>query len=587
MRPRARASALVAALVALAVPLAASDGRDIDFNASLPPETLADALLEPMTDEEALAQTFMLGWVGADPSPLILEWIKERRIGGVKIFGWNTEDTDKLVRAVGSLQAAALASPRAVPLLVATDQEGGWIRHVKGATSETPGNMAIGASGFPRDAYLSGFYIGREIAALGVNMNFAPTVDLYTNPDSILIGPRAFGRDPVKTAVLGAAFAKGLEAAGVIATAKHYPGHGDTALDSHGVLPEIDASVDLLWERELVPYRMLAKEGIPAIMSGHLAFPRTPAGYEPASLSRWFLTDLLRKKIGFEGLIITDDLLMNGAAASAGSLSRAARRALEAGNDVIMLSKTPALDDPIWENLVEACRRDRAFRGRVRDAARRVLVLKIERLRAKNAPPFVPDPAEAAKCVPDKEGAAFFLDLAVRSVTLVEGASGRDGDAEVFPLTAEKAGKVLLAGQFDDFFAAGKAAYPGAAQYRFSYAPQDRAAPSEKNALLRSARDADTIILCLANPASLELLQALRPLGRRVIAFSILSPVYLDKAPWVDGAVAVYSYARPSFIAGFSALIGRTAPRGELPFPLTVKRRPSPASGAEIQDRRP
>ncbi len=588
MRLRAVASTLAAtALVALAVPLAASDAREIDFDTSLPPETLADALLERMTDEEALAQTFMLGWVGADPSPLILEWIKERRIGGVKIFGWNTEDTDKLVRAVGSLQTAALASPRAIPLLVATDQEGGWIRHVKGTTSETPGNMAIGASGFPRDAYLSGLYIGREIAALGINMNFAPTVDLYTNPDSILIGPRAFGRDPVKTAVLGAAFAKGLEAAGVIATAKHYPGHGDTALDSHGVLPEIDATVETLWERELVPYRMLAKEGIPAIMSGHLAFPRTPARSEPASLSRWFLTDLLRKKIGFEGLIITDDLLMNGAASSAGSLSRAARRALEAGNDIIMLSKTPALDDPIWENLVEACRREPAFRERVRDAARRVLVLKIERLRAKNAPPFVPDPAEAARRVPDKEGAAFFLDLAVRSVTLVEGAPTREGAGDAFPLTAEKAGKVLLAGQFEDFFAVGLAAYPGAARYRFSYVPQDRAAPAERSALLRSAADADTIILCLANPASLELLQALRPLGRRVIAFSVLSPVYLDKAPWVDGAVAVYSYARPSFIAGFSALLGRTVPHGELPFPLSAKRRSAPASGADLQDRRP
>lgn len=578
MRPCAAAAVLVATALVAASPLAALNPQDLDFNSPGTPETLADALLERMTDEEALAQTFMLGWVGADPSPLILEWIQKRHIGGVKIFGWNTEDTDKLVKAVGSLQKAALASPRAVPLLVATDQEGGWIRHVKGSTSETPGNMAIGASGYPRDAYLSGFYIGREIAALGINMNFAPTVDLYTNPDSVLIGPRAFGRDPVKTAVLGAAFAKGLEAAGVIATAKHYPGHGDTALDSHGVLPEIDATVDVLWDRELVPYRMLARERIPAIMSGHLAFPRTPARYEPASLSRWFLTDLLRDKIGFEGLIITDDLLMNGAATSAGSLSRAARRALEAGNDVIMLSKTPALDDPIWENLVNACRWEPAFRSRVRDAARRVLVLKIERLRTENAPPFVPDPAEAAKRVPDKEGEAFFLDLAVRSVTLVEGA-GKQATGEIFPLTAEKAGKVLLAGQFEDFFTAGLAAYPDADQHRFSYTPQDRAVEAEKAALLRSARGADTVILCLANQASLELLQALRPLGRRVIAFSVLSPVYLDRAPWVDGAVAVYSYARPSFVAGFSALVGRTEARGELPFPLSVKRRLAPASG--------
>jgi beta-N-acetylhexosaminidase len=581
---RAAALALVAAAsLAGRGRLAALDSRPIDFNSPGTPETLADALLERMTGEEVLAQTFMLGWVGADPSPLIMEWIAKRRIGGVKIFGWNTEDTERLVKAVGSLQRTALASPLAVPLLVATDQEGGWIRHVKGATSETPGNMAIGASGFPRDAYLSGFYIGREIAALGVNMNFAPTVDLYTNPDSILIGPRAFGRDPVKTAVLGAAFAKGLAAAGVIATAKHYPGHGDTSLDSHGVLPQIDATFDVLWERELVPYRMLAKEKIPAIMSGHLAFPRTPAGYEPASLSRWFLTELLRGKIGYEGLIITDDLLMNGASASAGSLSRAARRALEAGNDVIMLSKTPTLDDPVWTNLMEAYRREPKFRSRVRDAARRVLSLKIASLRGENVPPFVPDPKDVAKRVPDVEGEAFFLDLAVRSVTLIEGEERKSDarTADVFPLLNEKAGVVLLAGQFEEFFVAGRAAYPGAAQFRFSYAPSDRASAAEKAALLRNAREADTIIFCLANPASLELLQALRPLGKRVIAFSVLSPVYLDRVPWVNGAVAVYSYSPPSFIAGFSALSGRTEAQGELPFPLSVKRRSSPRGAAK------
>ncbi len=270
--------------------------NSIDFTSNLPPEELADTLLDSMSDEEILAQTFMLGWVGADPSPLIMEWIQKRSIGGVKIFGWNTEDTIHLAKAVGTLQSTALQQRLKIPLLVATDQEGGWVRHVKGSTSETPGNMAIGASGFPQDAYLSGYYIGRELAALGINMNFAPSVDLFTNQHSFLIGPRSFGDNPVHAGILGMAFAKGLLQAGVIPTAKHYPGHGDTELDSHGILPSISVSFSTLWDRELVPYRMLSKEHIPAIMSGHLAFPQTPAGSDPASLSSWFITDILRKK---------------------------------------------------------------------------------------------------------------------------------------------------------------------------------------------------------------------------------------------------------------------------------------------------
>ena len=129
----------------------------LSFHDSGTPQELAAAIETAMTDEQALAQVFMLGWVGEEPSPLIIEWIRQRNIGGVKIFGWNTSDTRRLARTVGELQQASLASPYNIPLLVATDQEGGWVRHVRGSTSETPGNMAIGASGYPRDSYLSGY----------------------------------------------------------------------------------------------------------------------------------------------------------------------------------------------------------------------------------------------------------------------------------------------------------------------------------------------------------------------------------------------------------------------------------------------
>jgi beta-N-acetylhexosaminidase len=519
-----------------------------------------------MSDEETLAQTFMLGWVGAEPSPLIMDWIRDRHIGGVKIFGWNTGDTLKLAETVGILQQTALMGTLHIPLLVATDQEGGWIRHVKGATSETPGNMAIGASGYPRDAYLSGYYIGKELALLGINMNFAPTVDVYTNRASTVIGPRSFGNDPVRVGLLGAAFMRGQKAAGVIATAKHYPGHGDTDLDSHGVLPRIAVSFDVLWERELIPYRILAKESVPAIMSGHLAFPNTPAASVPASLSSWFLQDILREQIGFTGLIITDDLMMNGAATWAGSLSQAAKQALISGNDLIMLSKTPNLSDPIWTSLLSSMKQEPAFRERVRDAAKRTVLAKLEYLRGEGAVPYIPDLRKVEKGLPDPEGRRFFLDLAARSVTILKGAEEKQ-DRNIFPLSREKAGRVLLVGQYLDFFSTGRTAYPGASAYWYSYSPE---AIAELN---RMARQADTILFCLSDASGLSILETLRSHGKRVIVFSILSPVYLDAVPWVDGAIAVYSYAPESFVAGFSSMLGRIPAQGRLP----LKTEPSPA----------
>ena len=228
---------------------------DITFWSDFPHEILADALVEKMSDEELYAQILMFGWAGAEPSRLLNSWVSERGLGSVKVFGWNTDNIRLVARSVKSLQQRALARRFKIPLFVATDQEGGWIRHVKGSTSVTPGNLAIGASGFPRDAYYSGLYINREIAALGINMNFAPTVDLYTDKRSTIIGTRSFGEDPRSAGILGAAFAQGSLDAGVIPTAKHFPGHGDTPNDSHGFLPRIQIDMETFENRELVPFR--------------------------------------------------------------------------------------------------------------------------------------------------------------------------------------------------------------------------------------------------------------------------------------------------------------------------------------------
>jgi len=527
----------------------------LSFNDAGSPQELAAAIESAMTDEQALAQVFMLGWVGEEPSPLIMDWIKNRNIGGVKIFGWNTADTMKLARTVGELQQASLQGAFNIPLLVATDQEGGWIRHVKGSTSETPGNMAIGASGYPRDAYLAGYYIGKELALLGINMNFAPTVDLFTNRDSALIGPRAFGSDPVRAGILGAAFMKGQLACGIIPTAKHYPGHGDTDLDSHGVLPEINITFEALWERELVPYRMLSGEGLPAVMSGHLAFPKTAAAAAPASLSPWFLKDVLRDKIGFNGIVITDDLMMIGATSWMGSLSRTAKQAIVAGNDIILFSNTPLLYDPVWTFLLSSMKQEEDFRRSVRSSARRILELKLIYLRGDSSVPYIPNLKRIETEIPDPEGTAFFLNLAARSVTIVKPTPA----SSVFPLTNENSGRVLLAGRYSEFFTYGRAAFPDAAVYRYS-------SEAATAGIAAAARNADTVIFCLADYSDLRHLRSLQQLNKKVIVFSVLNPVYIESVPWITGAVAVYSYAAESFASGFSAIIGKIPAQGILPY---------------------
>jgi beta-N-acetylhexosaminidase len=206
---------------------------------------------------------------------------------------------------------------------------------------------------------------------------------------------------------------------------------------------------------------------------------------------------------------------------------------------------------------------DAQFRLSVREAARRVLTLKLKYLKADNKVPYIPDLRRVEAELPDPEGSAFFLSLAVRSVTIVEPRtvelSLSSGKSSIFPLKPDNAGRVLLAGQYGDFFNAGRAAFPSAVSFRYS----DSQSGSE---LINYARNADTVIFCLSDAAGLRILRGLEPLKKRVIVISVLSPVYLESVPWINGAVAVYSYAPESFMAGFSAITGRINAGGKLPY---------------------
>lgn len=552
-----RKSLLPAALALLAASGLGAQSRFWDEGA---PALLAESIVATMTDEEMVGQVLMYGYNGTIPSKAILDWIENRYIGGVKIFGWNADNIPDMVQGISRMQTAASRTRLAVPLFVATDQEGGWVRHVKGSTSITAGNMAIGASAFPFDGYFSGFYIGRELKAMGINMNFAPTVDVYLNPEAHVIGPRAFSDDPVKTASLAVAYYHGMKDVGIICTAKHFPGHGNTDQDSHIGLPRILSSLDTLWKTELVPYRFLIKEGLPAVMSGHIAYPEITGDDAPASLSEKLLTALLREKMGFGGIIITDDLKMEGVNGAGLDDGQIAVKALSAGNDMIMVSRGTETHEAIWKALLAEYRKNEDFKKSITASVTRILSTKLEYLKGPNAVPLNPDAARLPDTVPDKQGKGYFFDLACRSVTVI-----RDGK---IPLSGNKGNRVLLVGQFDEFFSAGKEKLPGADTVSVTYQPFYSADFSEIQQVRKKAAGYDTVIFCLANPRSLQFLKGLKDLGDRVIVLSVLTPVYLREAPWVGSALALFGTGIESFQAGFAALLGDYKPEGTMPFSL-------------------
>ncbi len=531
------------------------------WEAALPstgsPEQAAARLVASMSDEELLGQTLFLGYLGTAPSAEIRAWIRDRGIGGVKIFARNVADLPSLARDVADMQRLSQSTRLAVPLLVATDQEGGWVRHIKRETSITPGNLAIGAGGLPRDAYLTAWYLGRELAALGINMDFAPTADTYSDPEATVIGPRSFGSDPASVGLLSVAYAAGLAKAGVMATAKHFPCHGSADRDSHGKLPVIRVDLETLFARDLLPYRILAREGVPAVMSGHLAFPDILGDLTPASLSPFLLRTVLRDRIGFRGMVVTDDMEMEGALNGTLDVAVACRLALEAGNDMLLLSHSPPSQEKVWRTLGAAMRREPGFRAVVTEAATHVLAAKLRFLGPRGRDALFPDADRVPASVPAPGAAEFFRQSAARAVTLVSG--GR------VPWRPAEGERVLLCGQIDEFFEEGLARWPGAETLAFSYEPFYAADPDDLARVPERARRYDTVVFCLANDNSLEVLDRMRDLGPRLLVVSTLSPVYLAEAPWVSTAVAVYGSGRDSFRAGFAVLAGEIAAAGRMP----------------------
>lgn len=531
--------------------------ENIDFWSDYPSDVLARAIVERMTDSELYSQILMFGWAGAEPSELLYQWV-DRGLGSVKVFGWNTDDIYLVAKSISSLQKRSSNNRFNIPLFVATDQEGGWVRHVKGDTLITPGNMAIGASGYPYDSWYSAYYINKEIKALGINLNFAPTVDLYTNHDSQIIGSRSFGEDPEKSGILGAAFAAGSIAAGVIPTVKHFPGHGDTSVDSHGKLPVIDIDYETFKNRELIPFLYLIKEDVPAVMSGHLSFPNIDKSGAPASLSKYFLTDILRNQLNYDGLIITDDMMMVGATAYAGSLSNAFKMAIEAGNDIILSSTTARLNESLWYKNLDLMATDSSFKEAIKQSAYRVIKTKLDYFKGGNAAPLYPNPDTIDQFVPDKEGEKFFLEQACRSISVYKG--------ESVPLKLAENERVLFVGSLFSFFGESKKRYPNGGEFRFSH----ETGPNETQWVIDNlpgvAKNFDTIVICVSSDRHEKIANSLKALNKKVIVLSLVHPSTIKSLSWVDTILMGYSASEYTLKALLGVLSGEFEPIGTVPF---------------------
>ena len=343
--------------------------------------------------DREVASLLCVGFDGTVPSADVVDLI-HRGVGGIILFSRNVASAEQVAELSGQLKRAA-----GRPLLVSIDQEGGRVARLRAAQgfTELPPMRALGATGDEGLAFEAGALLGRELRAVGIDQDYAPVVDVDTNPANPVIGDRSLGREPERVGRLGAALARGLQSAGVAACAKHFPGHGDTSQDSHRDLPRLPHALDRLLAVELPPFTALSRAGVAAVMTAHVVFealdPSRPATLSPAVLA------LLRERCGFTGCCVSDDLEMKAIAEHV-PLEVAAPLAVASGVDQLLVCHTPAVQHRAIDLLRRAVEDGRISHARLAEARQRVA-----HLLGWAGPP--PDPAAARQALRTPEALAL------------------------------------------------------------------------------------------------------------------------------------------------------------------------------------
>ena len=531
------------------------------------PTVSVDSLLASLTVRQQVGQ-LVIPWLSGSYTALddslfqvAARWVDSLEIGG-------------LIVSVGSpldiaTKLNALQQRSRLPLLVSADLEWGAGMRVVGATA-FPHIMAVGATGDPRDAYTIGAAAAVEGRAVGIHVNFAPDADVNNNPANPIINTRSFGEDPRTVSRLVAEYVRGLHEHGMLATLKHFPGHGDTQTDSHIGLPVITAGYGRLDSLELVPFRAGIAAGADVVMSAHIAFPALTGSNDPATLSAAVLTGLLRDSLRFPGLVVTDALMM-GAIVTKYGAGEATVRAFLAGSDLLLI---PADPDSAVLAMTAAVAAGRVTPQRLAQSVRRVLEIKrrLGLFERRTVP---------LDSIPHVVGSKRFQDaandIAVRSLTLVRDVGGRLHALRGHP------GRLALIAYADEanasvgLFLTDLLRQGGDTVEYFRLWPMSGTL-SYDSARATIARAPATVFVTnvrpisgkgnIALPDSLAQLITLTDAARPTVLVSLGSPYLLNQTPAVRSYLIAWSGVRASERAVALALLGRVPLGGHLPTRL-------------------
>lgn len=541
------------------------------------------SLISRMTLEEKVGQLFVMRVYGHSATApdqadidanlkeigvrTAAELLARYRVGGIIYFTWahNTRDPHQIADLSNGIQAASLELPRGLPVLISTDQEHGIVCRVGEPATLFPGAMAIGAGRSLKDARSLGRIAGQELKAIGIRQNYSPVADVNVNPANPVIGVRSFGSEPGAVAQMVAAEVAGYQRSRqVAATAKHFPGHGDTAVDSHYGFPVI-THTRAEWEKlDAPPFRAAIAAGIDSIMTAHIMVPALDDSGDPATLSRPILDGILRGELGYDGVIVTDSLGMEGVRTKYGD-DRVPVLALKAGVDQLLNPPNLAV---AWNAVLKAVQDGELTEARLDESILRVLRLKAKLGLFKQ--PYVTQ-AGVTRTVGIPAHLAEADRIAERTTTLLVNKGG------LLPLSPRK----LLVVGADPASPSGTTGPPtgvlAAAFTELGFtatALSTGTAPSAATiaGAVAAAQGVDAVVVGTYNVSATSsqkaLVEQLVATGRPVVAIAIRNPYDVAQLPSVPAVVASYSWTDVELRAAARVIAGKVAPRGRLPVPV-------------------
>ncbi len=344
----------------------------------LPVSVLApeEYFVRSMSLDQKIAQLMIVGFFQSPGNARVKSFLTEYPVGGFILYKRNFDKLNELKQLTQQLQSWNRANP--LPLFISMDEEGGTVSRLPSECQRFPDARDIGRLNDPSVSYKIALMMGRELSHAGINLNYAPVFDVLSNPLNRFLFFRSFGKTPDVVATHGIATIRGMRSSRVLAVAKHFPGHGDTDLDSHGKLPVIHTHKKTLSERELVPYRYAIAEGLDAVMVGHLSFPDIDTTGTPASLSEIFMKNILRGELGYEGIIITDEIEMQAFMSYHDSVEATAVQSILAGADMLMIGHTQSIQIRVMKALKRAVKEGTVSESLIHEKVRRILAVKLK-----------------------------------------------------------------------------------------------------------------------------------------------------------------------------------------------------------------